>query len=228
MSVPTFTVSGTKATTPAKLDKAVFGMNPENHELLKAAYVRYLANGRINLAVTKTRGKVQGGGRKPWKQKGTGRARFGSSRNPIWRGGGIVFGPTGNENYRKDMNSKAKNIALVQALSLAAQDDKIAVIEDMQSKSAKTKDVVKVLSKVTTKNNVLLVVPKKSAELLRATNNIPTLMVVSSGYLNVFNVLNANTIIFTKASLDEITSKLANKAKPAVKASESEKPKEQK
>jgi len=93
MSVSTFTKSGAKATTPAKLDKAIFDVMPENHELLKLAYDAYLANGRENLAITKTRGLISGGGKKPWRQKGTGRARFGSSRNPIWRGGGIVFGP---------------------------------------------------------------------------------------------------------------------------------------
>src|SRR5690554_5322771 len=98
MSVATYTKSGTKATTPAKLDKSVFGVETNNHELLKLAYTAYLANGRDNLAVTKTRTQVNGGGRKPWRQKGTGRARTGSSRNPIWRGGGIVFGPTGEEN----------------------------------------------------------------------------------------------------------------------------------
>ena len=79
----------------AKLDKAVFGVEVKNHEFTQAAYDTYLANGRENLAVTKTRGLVSGGGKKPWKQKGTGRARFGSRCNPIWRGGGIVFGPTG-------------------------------------------------------------------------------------------------------------------------------------
>jgi large subunit ribosomal protein L4 len=97
MAVTTYTKTGTKATTAAKLDKTVFGVMPQNHELLKASYVAYLSNGRDNLAVTKTRGLVRGGGRKPWKQKGTGRARFGSSRVPIWRGGGITFGPTGEE-----------------------------------------------------------------------------------------------------------------------------------
>src|SRR3982750_983319 len=112
MSVATYTKTGTKATTPAKLDKTVFGVEPKNHELIKAAYDMYLANGRENLAVTKTRGLVRGGGKKPWKQKGTGRARFGSSRVPIWRGGGITFGPTGEENYSKQLNTKAKRLAI--------------------------------------------------------------------------------------------------------------------
>ena len=101
MAVATYTKAGAKATTAAKLDKAVFGVDVANHELLKAAYVAYMANGRDNLAIVKTRGLVRGGGKKPWKQKGTGRARFGSTRNPIWRGGGVVFGPTGGpDDYR--------------------------------------------------------------------------------------------------------------------------------
>src|SRR5437763_6792278 len=127
MAVATFTKSGTKAATPAKLDKTVFAVDIKNHELLKQAYEAYLANGRENLAVTKTRGLVRGGGRKQWKQKGTGRARFGSSRNPIWRGGGIVFGPTGEENYSKQLNIKAKRQAIRQALSVASSADKVSV-----------------------------------------------------------------------------------------------------
>src|SRR6187431_2075650 len=110
-TVSTYTKSGAKATTAAKLDASVFGALPENHELLKLAYTGYLANGRENLAVTKTRGLVRGGGRKPWKQKGTGRARFGSSRVPIWRGGGVVFGPTGNENYIHKLPTETKRTA---------------------------------------------------------------------------------------------------------------------
>jgi large subunit ribosomal protein L4 len=95
MATPTYSKTGNKATAAVKLDKAIFEVEIKNHELLKQAYLTYLANDRGNLAVTKTRGLVRGGGRKPWQQKGTGRARFGSSRNPIWRGGGIAFGPTG-------------------------------------------------------------------------------------------------------------------------------------
>src|SRR5690606_28898865 len=106
--------------TSVTLDKSVFGLEVENHELVKQVYVAYLANGRENLAVTKTRGLVSGGGRKPWRQKGTGRARFGSSRVPIWRGGGITFGPTGEENYSQKVHVKAKRLATRQALSMAA------------------------------------------------------------------------------------------------------------
>src|SRR5258708_18548917 len=102
----------------------------KNHELNKSAYVMYLANRRENLAKSKTRGLVSGGGKKPWKQKGTGRARFGSSRNPIWRGGGIAFGPTGIENYSKQMSVATKRQALRQVLSMAAAEGRIKVIEE--------------------------------------------------------------------------------------------------
>src|ERR1035437_2230313 len=110
MSVPTYTAAGTKATTSAKLDKTVFGVVIKSHELLKHAYTTYLANGRRNLAAAKTRGDVRGGGKKPWKQKGTGRARFGSTRNPIWRGGGVAFGPNGTENHMKKLSTTSKRV----------------------------------------------------------------------------------------------------------------------
>ena len=162
MSTPTFTKSGTKATTPTKLDKAVFGVEVTNHQLLKDVYHSYLDNGRENLAVTKTRGLVRGGGKKPWKQKGTGRARFGSSRVPIWRGGGITFGPTGNENYVKKVNIKAKRTAIRQALSLASQSDKLIVIESFDAKDGKVKPAVALLTKIGAKGRTLLIVEDKT------------------------------------------------------------------
>jgi large subunit ribosomal protein L4 len=213
MAVATYTKTGTKATTPAKLDKAVFGVNTENHELLKAAYTAYLANGRDNLAVVKTRGLVRGGGKKPWKQKGTGRARFGSSRNPIWRGGGIVFGPTGLENYSKSINTKAKRLAIRQALSLASAANKVAVIEDIVSKDGKTAELAKLLSKIDAKRNVLLVIDNKTPELTRAAKNLQDVQVVSAQYVNVYDVLNADCIVFTQPALKVTTSWLAKEAK---------------
>lgn len=213
MAVATYTKAGAKATTPAKLDKAVFGVEVTNHELVKAAYAAYLANGRENLAVTKTRGLVRGGGRKPWKQKGTGRARFGSSRVPIWRGGGITFGPTGNENYSKSMNTKAKRLAIRQALSLASQAGKITVIEDIVSKEGKTADLAKLLVKINANRNVVLVVEAKTAELTRAAKNIPGVKVVSAQYVNVYDVLNADCIVFSQGALKTTTSWLGKEAK---------------
>src|ERR1041384_6624508 len=109
------------------LPKEVFNVEVTNHELLKLAYDSYLANNRGANATTLQRGEVSGGGKKPWKQKGTGRARFGSSRNPIWRGGGVVFGPRGNENYKLKLSTTSKRVALRQALTLANQAGKIVV-----------------------------------------------------------------------------------------------------
>lgn len=211
MAVPTYTKSGTKATTAAKLDATVFSIMPENHELLKLAYVAYLANGRENLAVAKTRGLVNGGGKKPWKQKGTGRARTGSSRNPIWRGGGIVFGPTGEENYRKEVNVKAKRLAIRQALSLAADDKKITVIESMTLKEAKTAELAKLLKKIEVGKRVLVVVEDKTAELVQAARNLSDVKIVQANYVNVFDTMNADTIVVTEGALKTISAWLGGK-----------------
>jgi large subunit ribosomal protein L4 len=214
MAAPaTYTKAGVKAPAAAKLSKTVFGVTPENHELLKSAYVMYLANGRQNLAVVKTRGKVRGGGKKPWKQKGTGRARFGSSRVPIWRGGGITFGPTGQENYSKQMNTKAKRLAIRQALSLAADSGKLIVIDDVTSKEGKTAEIAKLLAKVGVDRSCLIVVEKKTPELMRACQNLQGVKLVSAHYVNVYDVLNADKIIFSKAALEATTAWLSKETK---------------
>lgn len=200
MSVATFTKAGTKAQTQAKLDKKVFGVEVSNHELLKQAYLTYLDNGRANYAITKKRGEVRGGGKKPWRQKGTGRARFGSSRNPIWRGGGIAFGPTGNENYTRSLNTESKRKALRQALTLST--DKIKVIDTIESKDAKTSAIAKLLTKLEAKGKTLLVSENKDASLINASANIPNVSLVQAKYLNVFEVLNADTIVISKKALE--------------------------
>jgi large subunit ribosomal protein L4 len=211
MSVPTFTKSGTKAATPAKLDKAVFAVMPENHQLLKLVYSAYLANGRDNLAQTKTRGLVSGGGKKPWKQKGTGRARFGSSRNPIWRGGGIAFGPTGEENYTVKVNLAAKRLALRQALSLAASENRIAIIESFENKEAKVATTAKLLNKIEAKGSVLLVLDHKDATTDRAVRNLPNTKTVTANYLNVYHIMNADTVVVTAPALEVINTWLGGK-----------------
>ncbi|MEO8784867.1 MAG: 50S ribosomal protein L4 [Candidatus Saccharimonadales bacterium] len=203
-AVATFTKSGSKATTAAKLDKAVFGLNVQNHDLLKQAYLVYLANGRSAAARVKTRGLVSGGGRKPWKQKGTGRARFGSIRNPIWRGGGIVFGPTGHENYTQKLSTKSKRQAIRQALSLASQEGKLAIIESLDVKSGKTADAAKLFSKLGATRKVLVVVDSKTPELVRACQNLDYIKVVQAKYVNVFDAVNSHTILITAPALKQI------------------------
>lgn len=219
MATPTFTATGTKATTAAKLSSEVFGVEVKNHQLLKQAYEAYLANGRDNLAVTKTRGLVRGGGKKPWKQKGTGRARFGSSRNPIWRGGGIVFGPTGFENYTKKISTTSKRVALRQALTLANADGKFIVVEKLVSKDGKTAEMVKLLSRIGVTREALVVVDKKTPELVMATANLQNVMLVSATYLNVFDLLNADHIVMTTDAQKAVEAWL----KPVPKDSKEEK-----
>lgn len=215
MATITYTKTGNKATTAAKLDKTVFGVVPENHELLKSAYVAYLANGRTSAGKTKTRGLVSGGGRKPWKQKGTGRARFGSSRNPIWRGGGITFGPTGNENYSHKMNTSAKRTALRQALSVSADAGKLIIIEDLSFKDAKTSEAAKLFTKIGATKNVLLVVADKNDEIMRATANIQSVKLVQARYINVFDAMNADHIVISSDALKAVVEWLAPSVKKA-------------
>ncbi len=201
MSIATFTKTGAKSTVTAKLDKTVFAVEVPNHDLLKSAYVAYLANGRGNNAVTLKRGQVRGGGRKPWKQKGTGRARFGSIRTPIWRGGGITFGPTGVENYSHKLHLTAKRQALRQALSLAVTAGKVSVIETFECNDGSVKPTVNLLNKVGAKGNVLIVVSQKDELVERATRNLPKIQAVQAKYLNVYDVLNADTILISQKSL---------------------------
>ena len=186
-----------------KLPKSVFAVEVKNHELLKVAYDSYLANSRLASATTKQRGEVSGGGKKPWKQKGTGRARFGSTRNPIWRGGGVVFGPRGNENYTKKLSKTAKRVALRQALTLANEAKKI-VLKDVKT-TGKTAEVVAFLSENKFDRKVLIVVAQKSPELMRASNNIQNVLVVSANYLSVYHILNADTIVLSPSALPVIT-----------------------
>ena len=181
------------------LPKSVFAVEVRNHELLKLAYDAYLANNRTASATTKQRGEVRGGGKKPWRQKGTGRARFGSIRNPIWRGGGIVFGPRGNENYTKKISKTSKRVALRQALTVKA--DKVLVKEI--TTTGKTAEVAKFLAD-NKLNRRILIVAEKTPELIRATNNISEVLLVSPMYLNVFDILNADHIVIAPKAVETI------------------------
>lgn len=203
-----------KSTTTKKpaatttLPKDVFAVEVNNHDLVKRAYEAYLANGRENHAVTKTRGLVRGGGKKPWRQKGTGRARVGSSRNPIWRGGGIVFGPTGHENYTKSLSTAQKRQALRQALTLTK--DKVLVSE-FKADDGKVKNTLDLLEKNKLTRKVLLVVDVKDEMIDRATRNVVNVKAVQAMYLNVFDIMNADHIVMTKKSVEIVKNWLTSK-----------------
>jgi len=184
------------------LPKEVFNVEVSNHELLKLAYDSYLAQSRGANATTLQRGEVRGGGKKPWKQKGTGRARFGSSRNPIWRGGGVVFGPRGNENFTKKLSTTSKRVAVKQALTLANQAKKV-VVKDVKT-TGKTSEVVKFLEDNKLARKTLIVVDQKTPELLRATANIQSVLLISATYLSVYHILNADHIVLSTKSVPVI------------------------
>ena len=185
-----------------ELNKEIFSLEVKNHELVKLAYDAYLANSRSSHAKTLTRAEVSGGGKKPWKQKGTGRARFGSTRNPIWRHGGVAFGRTGNENFKKKLSKTSKRLAVCQALSMKNADKAVFVLGKDIKLTGKTKDAVKVLKDMKLEEkNVLAVCAEKTPEVLRSTNNLPNLKLVRATYLNVFDIMNADAIVFSDSAL---------------------------
>ncbi len=203
----------TKSTASTTLPKEIFSVDVKNHELLKLAYDSYLANSRNAHPNSKDRGDVSGGGRKPWKQKGTGRARFGSSRNPIWRGGGVAFGPQGNENHIKHITATSKRVAVKQALSIANLDGKITVIDTFACPEGKVKETMALFAKnkIDANSQVLLVVSVKDQLVIRATDNVQQLKVVRPTYLNVFDILNADRILISKKSIPMISEWLVKK-----------------
>ena len=178
----------------------VFGVEVNNQVMFDAVQV-YLSNMRQATAKTLTRGEVSGGGKKPWRQKGTGRARAGSSRSPIWRKGGIVFGPTGNENYKLSQNKKEHALALKSALTLKAQAKDVIVVEELNFEAPSTKAAVEVLTKINAKAKTLIVISSDNDNLVASARNIPGVIVTTTNNLSVYDILNVDSLIFTSASI---------------------------
>ncbi len=196
-SINSYSSVGAKATTKISIPKSMLIQKDNKDDLIKEAYHYNLNNLRLNLAITKTRGLIRGGGKKPWRQKGTGRARFGSSRNPIWRGGGIVFGPTGNENYQTKLNKKARTLALKLALVGEAYDSNLSVIEDIKLKSISSKDLSKLLVKLGLSRNILIVISEDNTNLVLSARNNPYIKIVKYSALNVNDLLDSDHVLFT-------------------------------
>ena len=207
--VTAYTKSGSKQAEGVTLEKAIFGLEL-NAQLIKDAYNAYLSNGRSAQPTTLTRGMVRGGGKKPWRQKGTGRARVGSIRVPNWKGGGVVFGPTGLENHIVQLPTKMKRVAVRQALSVQVADGRVVVIEEFVT-DGKTKTAAQLLAKIGATGKVLLVVSEKTDVIDRATRNLPGVVVAQATYLNVFHIMNADDIIVTKPAMTQIEAWLGQK-----------------
>lgn len=172
-----------------------------NDELIRLSVIRQLANSRQATAHVKTRADVRGGGKKPWRQKGTGRARFGSSRNPIWRGGGVAFGPRNVRNFSLNMPKKARRSALFSCLSQKAADSKIFALNAYKADSPKTKDFADMVKKLPEGRSILIVLEKKDAVLEKSANNLPNVKTILVDYLNPHDLLTYDNIMFMEPSL---------------------------
>ncbi|MBQ2645449.1 50S ribosomal protein L4 [bacterium] len=191
------------------LDDKIFGVEPNIH-VMHMAVRRQLNNGRQGTACAKTRAEVSGGGRKPWKQKGTGRARAGSTRSPLFEGGGVIFGPK-PRSYAFDMPQKARRLALKSALS-ARIENTVLVQDFSQIQEPKTKLMVTALKSLNVSGKVLIVADTKAAEntnLELASRNLPSVKVILPSNLNVKDLLEADSIVLTEAAVNEITERLS-------------------
>ncbi len=174
---------------------------PVNEELVRLSVIRQLANARQASAHVKSRGEVRGGGKKPWKQKGTGRARVGSSRNPVWRSGGVAFGPRNTRNYTLNMPKKARRTALFSCLSQKATDKQIFALEAYKAKEPKTKDFAAMVAKLPASRSLLVVLDKKDEVLQKSASNLPNVKTILVDYLNPHDLLKFENVMFMEASI---------------------------
>lgn len=198
-----------KSISEKELDKAVFGVEVKDSILSQYVFA-FLSNQRQGNAHTKDRSEVRGGGKKPWRQKGTGRARFGSSRNPLWRGGGVAFGPTNARNWKKTLTKKFKKAATRNALSKRAGEGAIFAIESLDKfKSAKSpaKSVANFVNKVDKGNKVVIIADEYDKDVIKAFSNVTEAQLINIGELNTYEILNAGKLVFTSKALDIIKTK---------------------
>ena len=194
--------NGENTEKKVSLKDEVFAIEKVNTQVMFDAVQVYLANMRQATAKTKTRAEVRGGGKKPWRQKGTGRARAGSSRSPIWVGGGTVFGPDGRQNYKLAMNKKAHALALKSALTIKASEKNIVVVDELTT--TKTKEFIKVLENLKIEGKALVVLSEENDEFVRSARNVPGVKVVLVNNVCVYDLLNADKLLCTVAAVKAI------------------------
>ncbi len=198
-----------KEVEKVELPAEVFGLEM-NKELVCQALNAQRANARKVIAHTKDRSETRGGGRKPWRQKGTGRARHGSIRSPIWRGGGITFGPTKEKVFTQKINKKMKRKALFMALSSKVEDKESILLDKLELAEAKTKKMAEILNKLKTKlkkdldKGVLIVLPAANTKIVKATRNIPKVKSIRADSLNVYDILSYRYLLMPKKSIEVI------------------------
>lgn len=180
------------------LSDAVWNIEPHNQALYDTVISQQAAL-RQGTKKTKTRAEVRGGGRKPWRQKGTGRARQGSIRAPHWRGGGVTFGPTPNINYKKSVNKKVRALAFKSALSIKAQEQKLVIVDKFAFTKPSTKEMISTMQILKLDDQKVLIVTKENDELLiKSSNNITGIKTIPTIKLNVYDLLNADKLVMTE------------------------------
>lgn len=203
MQVPVFDLTG-RETGQIELADSVFGIEP-NIPVMHQAYVRQMANARVGTADTKTRGEVRGGGRKPWRQKGTGRARHGSIRAPQWRGGGVVFGPH-PRSYAQRMPRKMRRLAIRSVLSAKQRDDQLVVVDGMANVEGRTKAMLEVLRSLpkSEARSTLILVDEPRDNVRRGASNLENVKVLPAQYVNMRDVLKYERLLLTREAVDVI------------------------
>lgn len=184
-------------------------LNPEifdveiNEHAVYTVVKNLLANRRQGTQSAKTRAEVRGGGKKPWRQKGTGRARQGSIRSPQWKGGGVVFAPKPRD-YSYTTPKKVRRVALKSVLTSKVQEKELIVLDELKLDQAKTKEMVKVLKAINADEKALVVIKRPDENIIRAARNLPTVLTTNANTLNVYDILKYNSLIITKEALEEI------------------------
>ena len=184
-----------------ELNDSIFGVEINEH-LVHMAVLQQLANNRQGTQKAKTRSEVSGGGRKPWRQKGTGHARQGSTRSPQWTGGGVVFAPTPRD-YSFKMNKKEKQLALKSALTSKVNDSKLIVVDELKMEAIKTKDFKAVMTNLNA-NKALVVMAEKDENVVMSAKNIPDVKTALTSTINVYDIMKAGTVVLTKDAVAKI------------------------
>lgn len=184
-----------KQVSKIELSDAVFGVEP-NTTVLHEAVKNYLANQRQGTQNTKTRSEVRGGGRKPWRQKGTGRARQGSTRSPQWRHGGVALGPKPRD-YRQSMNKKARRLAMISALSAKVKEGEMIVVDKIELDDYRTKTMIEMLDALGVDRKAMIVMPEKNEFVVKSANNIPGVQTALTNTINVYDILNCGKFVVT-------------------------------
>ena len=202
--MPTISVVDTKGKQVGNIDlsESIFGIEP-NMSAVHAVVVNYLANQRQGTQSTLTRGEVRGGGKKPWRQKGTGRARQGSTRSPQWRHGGIALGPK-PRSYRYVLNQKLRRLALKSVLSAKVAENDMIVVDSLKLDEFSTKTVANMLAAVGADRKALIVIPENCQKIVRSARNIPGVKTALVNTINVYDILNANKLIVVKDAVAQI------------------------